>query len=193
MVDDSEDYRRSYRSFLYSFKDRYDYSTLNSSLVENKLSLGGFAAGLYRDLFNQYSYWEVETLKPFYVETEKIEHAYAVSDKEDNYRNKYADILESIEYLSKHYDVHERFKTFYILKDKIKDVDQLTREVKCLDLIIDAFDNTLLRDSEVLVELRNIYRKQNSKLMSSTDRVDEMYKKNWYERIYRIREKISGT
>ena len=36
--------------------------------------------------------------------------------------------------------------------------------LECLDLIIDAYDNTSIKDSELFVVLKEIYRKQNKKI-----------------------------
>lgn len=175
----------------YTYRDDiYNYTSLNGALKENHHSLKGFAEGLYHDISNKYSSWEVESLAPLGVEVDKVKRAIEISDGADREFDNYSPIIKSIEYLAKEYNIYNRFMTFYILKEKLDEVVQLSREVECLDLIIDAYDNTSIKDSELIVVLKEIYRKQNKKLTNLTRKADEMYLRSGIKEYVEIESKL---
>ena len=179
--------RRSTYSYSYSGKN---YDSLSSSLEANHHSLSGFAYDLYNDISKKYNPWQLETMSTLGVEVSKVRRAVDISNGADTIYDKFTPILKSMEYLSGMYSLQRRFKTFYILKDKIEEVAKLSREVECLDLIIDAYDNTLLRDSDVLSQLTEIHRKLNKKVNDLSTKVTEMYEKTGLKEYIEIEKKL---
>ncbi len=173
VVDMSERHRYSYRH-----KERYDYVSLNGALKDNHQSLDGFAYNLYRDMSEQYHAYDPKTLAPLGVEVQKLKRAYDISNGKERMFDEFGPILKSMDYLSNEYYVYRRFKTFFILKEKIEVVNKLSIEVECLDLIIDAYDGTLLKETDMFKELIEIYRKQNKKLQDLSRKATEMYNKS---------------
>ena len=185
VLDDDRHYSYSYRTH-----DRYEYSSLNGTLTENYHTLSGFAYDLYSDMLQKYNYHRDDNLTELGVETDKLNRAIRISDGEDRLFEEYKDILKSMEYLSSNYNVYSRFRTFSILREKIEVVDKLSREVECLDLIIDAYDNTEINDTDLFKELIEIYRKQNKKLNDLSRKVDELYEKSGIKEYLELEQKL---
>lgn len=184
MVDMSDDYGYGHS------RDRYDYSGLNFTLKENHKSLKGFADSLAADMRSELDYWDRENLSTLGVEVDKIKRAHAISDGEERLFDEFGPILKSMEYLASEYSIQKRFKTFYYLREDIKEVDKLSREVECLDLIIDAYDNSAIKDTDLFKELVEIYRKQNKKLNNLTRKVREMYQRSGMKEYIEIEQKL---
>lgn len=159
-------------------QNKYDYSSLQGVLEENNYTVDGFADRLYRDIGNQYDYNNIETLASLGVEVDKVKRAIDISNGAERMFDQFGPILDSMQRLEEEYSIQNRFKTFYYLKNDIKKVDKLSREVECLDLIIDAFDNTSIKDTDLFKHLIEIYRKQNNKLNKLMNKVNEVYSRS---------------
>lgn len=177
------------RRSTYSYS-RNGYEVLSTSLKNNNHSLSGFAYDLYNDISKKYNPWQLDSMSSLGVEVSKVKRAIEISNGADTIYDRFTPILKSMEYLSSMYSLQRRFRTFYILKDKIEEVAKLSREVECLDLIIDAYDNTLLRDSDVLSQLTEIHRKLNKKLNDLSTKVTEMYEKTGLKEYIEIEKKL---
>lgn len=186
MVDISDEHAYRYGDS----KDMYDYASLYFTLKENNKSLKGFGDSLAYDMRSEFNSWDRENLGSLGVEVDKIRRAREISDGEERLFDEFGPILKSMEYLSKEYNIQKRFKTFYFLREDIKEVDKLSREVECLDLIIDAYDNTVLKDTDLFKELIEIYRKQNKKLNKLTIKVREMYQRSGMKEYIEIEQKL---
>jgi hypothetical protein len=73
----------------------------------------------------------------------------------------------------------------------MRNLDKLTREVECLDLIIDAYDNSSIKDTDLFKELIEIYRKQNKKIASLTRKVAEMYQRSGIKQYVECEQRLS--
>lgn len=171
-------------------RDRYDYFSLNFTLKENHKSLKGLGDSLASDMRSELNYWDRENLSSLGVEVDKIKRAHDISDGEERLYDEFGPILKSMEYLASEYSIQKRFKTFYFLREDIREVDKLSREVECLDLIIDAYDNTAIKDTDLFKELVEIYRKQNKKLNNLTRKVREMYQRSGMKEYIEIEQKL---
>lgn len=190
VVDESKYGYSPYYSSRYGDKDKYDFNSLNGTLQENNYSLKGFAGSLYSDISSKYNSWDIETLADLGVEVDKVKRAIAISDGAERTFDQYGPVLKSMEYLNSEYNIHKRFKTFYFLKEDLQRVDKLSREVECLDLIIDAYDNTMLKDTDLFKELIEIYRKLNNKLNKLTRKIDEVYNRSGMKEYIEIEKKL---
>ncbi|MBE6146169.1 MAG: hypothetical protein E7171_06055 [Firmicutes bacterium] len=184
MVDMGDDYGYGHS------RDIYDYSGLNFTLKENNKSLKGFGDSLAADMRSELDYWDRENLSTLGVEVDKIKRAHDISDGEERLFDEFGPILKSMEYLASEYSIQKRFKTFYFLREDIKEVDKLSREVECLDLIIDAYDNSAIKDTDLFKELVEIYRKQNKKLNNLTRKVREVYQRSGMKEYIEIEQKL---
>ncbi len=190
MVDDY-DYEYGYRSrYSHSSRDLYSYDTLNSSLTDNGYTLKGFPDRLASDLGKDYNSWDTQTLAPLGVEVDKVKRAYEISDGAERLFDEFDPILKSMEYLSKEYAISSKYKTFNILKYDMEQVSKLSREVECLDLIIDAYDNTAIKDTELFKTLIEIYRKQNKKLNVESRKIKEMYQRSGLQEVIEMEKKL---
>lgn len=191
VVDESDKYSYGYRySSRYGSKDRYDYTSLNGALEDNNYSLEGFAGSLYVNLGDKYNSWDIDTMRDLGVEVDKVKRAVEISDGKERNFEQYGPILESIKDLTSEYNIYKRFKTLPYLREDMKVAEKLSREVECLDLIIDAYDNTAIKDTELFKELVEIYRKQNNKLNKLSRKVDEMYNRSGLKEYIEIEKKL---
>lgn len=171
-------------------RDRYDYYSLNFTLIENHKSLKGFGDSLASDISREHDYWNRDNLVSLGVEVDKIKRAHAISDGEERLFDEFGPILKSMDYLSREYHIQNKFKTFYYLREDIRQVAKLSREMECLDLIIDAYDNSPIKDTDLFKELVEIYRKQNKKLNNLTRKVREMYQRSGMQEYIEIEQRL---
>lgn len=184
MVDMGDDYGYGHS------RDIYDYSGLNFTLKENNKSLKGFGDSLAADMRSELDYWDRENLSTLGVEVDKIKRAHDISDGEERLFDEFGPILKSMEYLASEYSIQKRFKTFYFLREDLQRVEKLSREVECLDLIIDAYDNTAIKDTDLFKELVEIYRKQNKKLNNLSRKAMEIYERSGMKEYIEIEQKL---
>lgn len=173
-----------------SSRNRIDYSTLHGALTENNHSLEGFAGALFINFANEYKSWEVDTLTPLGVEADKVKRAVEISDGEKRMFDDYGPLLKSMEYLAREYNVAKRFKTFYYLKNDLTNIEKLSREVECLDLIIDAYDNTAIKDTDLFKELIEIYRTQQKELSKMAMKFRETFERTGLKEYIELEKKL---
>ena len=173
-----------------SSRNRIDYSTLHGALTENNHSLEGFARALFINFADEYNSWEVDTLTPLGVEADKVKRAVKISDGEKRMFDDYGPLLKSMEYLAREYDVAKRFKTFYYLKNDLTNIEKLSREVECLDLIIDAYDNTAIKDTDLFKELIEIYRTQQKELSKMAMKFRETFERTGLKEYIELEKKL---
>ena len=178
--------------------DMTDYISLSYALKENGRTLKGFGDSLDDSVSKRLDYLNFENLASLGVEIEKVKRARAISEgEEERSYDEFGPILKSMEHLASEYDMETRFKSFIYLKEDIIAVDKLSREVECLDLIIDAYDISSIKDSDLFKELIEIYRKQNKKLNSLSTRMKEKYQrsgiKQYVECEQRLRDLYSNS
>ena len=189
-VDVYKKLKKIYNRPVISRHGGYSYDSLHHTFDQNGYDLKSFSNRLYRNIGEEYDSYDVDTLIPLGVEADKIKMAIAISNGAERTFDQYSPILDAMEYLAREYSVQQRFKTFYILRENVKNAEKLSREVECLDLIIDAFDNTSIRNTDLFKELIEIHRKQNNKLNKLTRKVDEMYSKSGMKEYIEIEQKL---
>jgi hypothetical protein len=72
----------------------------------------------------------------------------------------------------------------------MEELRDLTRQTAILDAIIDAYDNTEIKDTEMFLYLKEILRKQNKKIQGLTSKAMERYKKAGIKEYIELEEKL---
>lgn len=176
------------------YKDLYwlDYSSLNSELKEHQhYDLKDLPAHYYRELASNYNaYYDDEKLREMGVEVYQLQKARDIAHGKKLEYSDAEEIAESLEYLSGHYNVYNRFQTYGILSREMEELRDLTRQTAILDAIIDAYDNTEIKDTEMFLHLKEILRKQNKKMQDLTSKAMERYKKAGIKEFIELEEKL---
>ena len=190
VVDESKYGYSPYYSPRYGNREKYDFNSLNGTFKEHNYSLKGFAGNIYSNISSKYNSFDVDSLGELGVEVDKVKRAIAISDGAERTFDEFGPILKSMEYLASEYSIQKRFKTFYFLREDLQRVEKLSREVECLDLIIDAYDNTAIKDTDLFKELVEIYRKQNKKLNNLSRKAMEIYERSGMKEYIEIEQKL---
>ena len=169
-----------------------DYSSLKSGLKENQhYDLRDLPAQYYSELAsNYYAHYDDEKLRAMGVDVYQLQRARDIAHGKKLEYSDAEEIAESLDYLSNHYNVYSRFRTYGILSNEMEELRDLTRQTAILDAIIDAYDNTEIKDTEMFLYLKEILRKQNKKIQGLTSKAMERYKKAGIKEYIELEEKL---
>ena len=169
-----------------------DYSSLKSELKENQhYDLRDLPAQYYSELAsNYYAHYDDEKLRAMGVDVYQLQKARDIAHGKKLEYSDAEEIVESLDYLSSHYNVYNRFRTYGILSNEMEELRDLTRQTAILDAIIDAYDNTEIKDTEMFLYLKEILRKQNKKMQDLTSKTMERYKKAGIKEYIELEEKL---
>jgi hypothetical protein len=181
--------------------DRYDmayepywvsHSSLQGAIKENHhYDLRSLSDSYFHELASKYyASYNDDKLRDMGVDVYQLQRARDIAHGK---RLEYSDaeeIAESLDYLSNHYNVYSRFRTYGILSNEMEELRDLTRQTAILDAIIDAYDNTEIKDTEMFLYLKEILRKQNKKIQGLTSKAMERYKKAGIKEYIELEEKL---